>query len=337
MRLSCIPRIREHECARIRAMIDTCVVLLNMGGPRNGDEVRPFLKSMFADPDLIQMPLKGVLAPLIVALRTPSARKRYDQLPGGSPLLEITTQQALRLEQALNSTDANRYKVFVGMRYTSPSIADAFDEIRNSGCRSVIGLSMYPQYCRATTGSSIAELERVADRGKHPYRVRIVDRYFDHAGYLEALTATARAAIDDCQKEPFVLFSAHGVPQRMVAEGDPYVSETEQTVSGVVDRLGLSPERYQLAYQSRVGPVRWVGPSSESVIGELKARGVNELVIVPVSFTAENLETLYDMDIVLSRAAREAGVGHVRRAAALNADHNFIDALAILVREAENR
>ncbi len=318
-------------------MTDTCVVLLNMGGPRNGDEVRPFLKAMFADPDLIQMPLKNVFAPLIVALRTPSARKRYDQLPGGSPLLEITRKQAQRLEQSLNSTDTHHYKVFVGMRYTSPSITDAFDEIKRCGCRNVVGLSMYPQYCRATTGSSIAELERVADRGNHSFSVRIVDRYFDHAGYLEALTATARAAIDDCQKEPFVLFSAHGVPQRMVAEGDPYVSETEQTVSGVVDRLGLSPGRYQLAYQSRVGPVRWVGPSSERVIGELKTRGVDELVIVPVSFTAENLETLYDMDIVLARVAREAGISHVRRAAALNADSAFVDALTNLVREAENR
>ncbi|MCP4601509.1 MAG: ferrochelatase [Proteobacteria bacterium] len=303
-----------------------------MGGPRSSDEVKPFLKAMFRDPDLIHMPFKSVLAPLIVTLRAPKARKHYAQIDGGSPLLTITQDQARNLEQILNKDKRVQFKVLVGMRYTSPLISDALSAIANIKCQKIIALSMYPQYCSATTGSSIAELKRVAAQHSDLPPLRIIDRYFDRPAYLDALTVTVQAAIEKTQKNPFVLFSAHGVPVRMVQKGDPYVAETEATVSGVAERLNLPIDRWRLGFQSRVGPVRWVGPSSEQVIDELKDRSFEDLVIVPVSFTADNLETLYDIEIILAQKARAAGIPNVIRAHALNADPMFIGALADLVR-----
>jgi ferrochelatase len=315
-------------------MIETAVILLNMGGPQSSDEVRPFLKALFDDPMLIRLPLKSLLAPLIAALRTPKVRERYAKIEGGSPLTRITLKQAERLEKVLNGTESTRFRVLVGMRYTSPSIAEALDEAERAGCRKIIALSMYPQYCSATTGSSMAELRRSADDRPNLPRVEIIDRYFDRESYLEALASTVRSAMKDSVQTPFVLFSAHGVPERLIRDGDPYVAETKATVSGVVKRLDLPIDRWRLTFQSRVGPVRWVEPSSERTVSELGASGVRDLVIVPVSFTADNIETLYDIEVVLTGKAGKAGIPRVAMAPALNADPLFITALAELVREA---
>ncbi len=305
-----------------------------MGGPTSGDEVKPFLQALFADPDLIRFPLKRVLAPLIVSMRAPKVRRRYAQIEGGSPLLRVTTAQALGMARALNSEGSGKFEVLVGMRYTSPSIAEALERAKELECHRIIGLSMYPQYCRSTTGSSLAEIERVAGSLGGIPKVKVIDRYFDRPAYLDALAAGVAAITKRMSAEPFVLFSAHGVPVRMVEEGDPYVSEIEATVAGVVERLGLAADRWGLSYQSRVGPVRWVGPSSDEVIEELAARSVTSLVIVPISFTADCLETLYDIEIVLSGKAREAGIPHVERVPALNDSQAFIEALTEFVREA---
>ncbi|MCP4674553.1 MAG: ferrochelatase [Deltaproteobacteria bacterium] len=314
-------------------MSDTCVILLNMGGPTNGDEVKPFLRALFADPDLIQFPLKRVLAPLIVSMRTPKVRRRYAQIEGGSPLLRMTQAQADSLARALNREGSFKFEVLVGMRYTSPSISEALERSRELGCHRIIGLSMYPQYCRSTTGSSLAELERAAGLLSGISPIRVIDRYFDRSAYLDAQAAGIETVIKRMHGEPFVLFSAHGVPVRMVEEGDPYVGEIEATVAGVVERLALAGDRWELSYQSRVGPVRWVGPASDEVIEDLAARSVTDLVIVPISFTADCLETLYDIEIVLAGKARAAGIPRVERVPALNDSQAFIEALAELVRE----
>ncbi|MDJ0765757.1 MAG: ferrochelatase [Myxococcota bacterium] len=314
-------------------MVDIGVILLNMGGPRNPSEVKPFLREMFRDPNLIQMPFKRVLAPVIIALRAPVARRHYAAIDGGSPLFETTHAQAEQLEQTLNADGADRFRVVVGMRYTAPTTGQAVRSLASMKCGLIIGLSMYPQYCIATTGSSISALERAVAQEDTSARCHIIDRYYDHPGYIDAVAKTIRRATPHAGKGRFVLFSAHGVPMRMVRDGDPYVDETRATVDAVASRLNLDKGDFGLAFQSRVGPVKWVGPSSEAAIATIASSGVEELVIVPVSFTADNLETLYDIEIVLRKRAETLGIDRVIRVPALNIEQAFIDTLADLVHD----
>ncbi len=311
-------------------MTETGVVLLNMGGPSDGSEVKPFLKALFADPDLIRIPLRPILAPLIVNLRAPRVKKRYAQIPGGSPLMRISEEQAGDLEDRLNPDGEGAFVVRVGMRYTPPTIEQAVVELIRRGCRRIIGLSMYPQYCGATTGSSLTELRRVLAKQNRRVETHLVDRYFDHPGYLGAVAETVRDVLGE-EDPPFVLFSAHGVPMRLVEEGDPYVDETRRSVAEIAERLGLPEDRWKLAFQSRVGPVTWVGPFTDEVLVDLSQKGVRHLVFVPISFTVDNLETLYDIDIVLTPLAKSLGMETVKRAPALNRSPAFIEALAELV------
>ena len=311
-----------------------CVILLNMGGPSRGEEVQPFLEAMFRDPDLIQFPFKNILAPFIIRRRTPVARARYAQIPGGSPLLKMTMAQAEALEKNLNKNRQATFRVIPGMRYTQPTISDAVETAVEWECDELVGLSMYPQYCAATIGSSILELKRVAAVHRVQSRLTIIDRYSEHPLYIQAVQAVFEQTVRGFNATPFVLFSAHGVPLRMVRRGDPYVSETEATVKAVTQSLGLGEGQYRLAYQSRMGPVRWVGPSTDQVINELGDRGIKNLVFVPISFTVDNLETLYDIEIIFKKQAHDAKIEHVLRTPALNVIPEFISALESLVKQA---
>lgn len=311
-----------------------CIILLNMGGPSRPEEVRPFLEEMFRDPDLIQFPFKSLLAPIIIKRRTPIAQKHYAQIEGGSPLLRMTLAQAEALQDALNTSNIARFKVVAGMRYTNPTIADAVRQALEWKCDEIIGLSMYPQYCKATIGSSILELKRVVSKQPSSPALKIIDRYYDHPMYIEAVISVFRQTVGSHGSTPYVIFSAHGVPVRMVKQGDPYVSETEATVNAVAGGLGLGSHNWSLAYQSRVGPVRWIGPSTDNVISELAKRGVKDLVIVPVSFAVDNLETLYDIEIVFTEQAKQAGIERVQRTPALNVIPEYISTLESLVKQA---
>ena len=304
----------------------TGVVLLSMGGPDSLEAVRPFLKNLFADPYIFPVPGGRLLAPLIAWRRAPEARRYYERLGGRSPLIAETARQAEALGAALGA----RFFVTAAHRYWGPDERAAAEECRRAGARTIVGLPMYPQYCRATTASSLVALERAAR--ERALEVRALDRFAHDAGYLEALAASVRGVLDGFGPgaRPHVVFSAHGVPVSLVKKGDPYVAEVEATARAV-ERALPEGTPCHLAYQSRVGPMAWVGPSTEETLRRLGAAGVREALLVPISFVTEHVETLDEMDNRLAALAREHGVRDVRRAPALGTAPAFIEALARLV------
>jgi ferrochelatase len=321
----------------------TAIVLFNLGGPGNLDEVEPFLVNLFSDREIIELPLGALLQPLmarlIAKMRGPGVRSNYERIGGGSPQLRLTMAQADALEELLNvgQPGARPYRVFIAMRYSRPSSEDALAAIDRAGIRRIVTLTLFPHWSKATTGSSRNEFERALGLPRwrsRQFQVSHVDAYAADDGYLEAMTATVRQAWDQIpaahRDETVILFSAHGLPQKFIDQGDPYVEHIEATRAGILQRLGL-PNRQLLAYQSRTGPVKWLGPGTEEVIESLGHEGVRHLLVVPLSFVSDHIETLYEVDMLFHDAAREAGITGYYRPEALNSHPLFISALAGLV------
>jgi ferrochelatase len=322
---------------------DTAVVLFNLGGPNSLDEVQPFLVNLFSDREIIELPfgaaLQPVMARVIARLRGPSVRRNYARIGGGSPQLWITKQQAAALEDSLNTArpGGGRYRVFIAMRYSEPTCETAVAAIAASGIRRIVTLTLFPHYSKATTGSSRREFERVLARPiwrSLNFQVTHIDRYAGDPAYLDAMAATMRAAWlaipSERRSRAVILFSAHGLPQKFIDEGDPYVEDIETTRQGLLDRARL-PNRQVLAYQSRTGPVKWLGPGTEETLRDLGREGVTDVLVVPLSFVSDHIETLYEVDLLFSEAAREAGITGYHRPQALNTSPLFIRALAGLV------
>lgn len=322
----------------------TAIVLFNLGGPDNLASVEPFLVNLFSDREIIELPLGAALQPviarIIAKMRGPSVRKNYARIGGGSPQLRITRAQADALEEQLNAGlgGARPFQVFIAMRYSRPSSADALEAIAAAGIRRIVTLTLFPHWSKATTGSSRNELDRaLADPRWAPnqFEVSHIEHYYGDPGYLDAMTATVRDAWEtipgDRRNRTVILFSAHGLPQKFIDEGDPYVAHIQATRWGILERLNL-PNRQLLAYQSRTGPVKWLGPGTEDVIKELGREGVKDLFVVPLSFVSDHIETLYEVDLLFANAAHKAGITGYYRPKALNAHPLFIKALNRLVR-----
>jgi ferrochelatase len=315
------------------------VLLFNLGGPGTLDDVEPFLVNLFSDRDIIQLPLGALVQPLfaraIAKARGPSVRRNYASIGGGSPQLRLTRAQAEALGARLGRGDGS-VPVAIAMRYWSPRTEEALAELVAAGVERIVTLTLYPHYSSATTGSSERELARVLARPEWRGRFRVsgVDRFAEEPNYLDALAATVREALAGFPEEKrgrvVLLFSAHGLPQRFIDAGDPYVGETEATVRGVLARLSL-PNRHALGFQSRTGPVKWIGPGTDEILRDLGSRGVREVLVVPVSFVSDHIETLYELDQLFADVARKAGIADYRRSAVLNTHPLFIDALAGLV------
>lgn len=323
----------------------TAIVLFNLGGPDDLASVEPFLLNLFRDREIIQLPggaaLQPLMARLIAKMRGPSVRENYRRIGGGSPQLRITRDQASALENRLNAGagDSHHYQVFIAMRYTRPSAEDALTAIAAAGIRRIVTLTLFPHWSKATTGSSRNEFDRtLAGPGWRGARFDIthIERYADDPLYLDAVAATVRSAWDGIPQErrarTVLLFSAHGLPQRFIDEGDPYVAHIDATRFGVLERLNL-PNRQLLAFQSRTGPVKWIGPGTEEVLAHLGGAGVTDVLIVPLSFVSDHIETLYEVDMLFADTARAAGITGYYRPAALNTHPLFIEALAGLVHE----
>ncbi|HEX6973243.1 MAG TPA: ferrochelatase [Vicinamibacterales bacterium] len=322
----------------------TAVVLFNLGGPDDLAAVEPFLINLFSDREIIELPLGAALQPvmarLIAKMRGPGVRKNYERIGGGSPQLRITRAQAQALEEQLNAGLGGRrdFRLFIAMRYSRPSSADALEAIAAAGIRNIVTLTLFPHWSKATTGSSRNEFERaLADPrwAAQQFQVSHIEHYYNDPGYLDAMTATVRDAWETIPVErrnrTVILFSAHGLPQKFIDEGDPYVAHIQATRWGILERLDL-PNRQLLAYQSRTGPVKWLGPGTEETIEELGREGVKDLFVIPLSFVSDHIETLYEVDMLFGEAAREAGITGYYRPEALNTHPLFIDALARLVR-----
>jgi protoporphyrin/coproporphyrin ferrochelatase len=313
------------------------VVLMNMGGPDSLEAVQPFLRNLFSDEDLIRLPWgrlgQRTLARLISGRRAPKVRELYRSIGGRSPIAELTARQASGLEAALRAGGVE-CRCHVAMRYWRPFADDAVAALKADGVDRVLALTLYPQYSSATTGSSIKDLRRALHAAAVAAPVEVIDRYGDDPAYLDALAETVATGLADFpaaerDRVP-VLFSAHGLPQRYVDAGDPYEREVRATVAGVVQRLGLE-ERAHVGFQSKVGPVKWLRPSTEEVIHDLARRGAVNLLVVPVAFVSDHIETLQEIDLLYRDMARAAGVVDFRRAPALNDRPAFIAALAGLV------
>jgi ferrochelatase len=313
----------------------TAVLLLNMGGPDSLDAVRPFLRNLFSDPAIVGFPtlLRRPLAAMISARRARKVRPRYELIGGKSPIGPITIEQAKAVGQALGPTFD---PVLPAFSYWRPFISHAVGEASRSGAGDIVALSLYPQYCQATTGSCLEYLSMSLPGTSFEDSVRIIDSWATYPPYLDALAGTVEEALSRISKsvrdDAVILFSAHGVPKSIINGGDPYLEQTLSTVEGVMQRL--EGREHQIAFQSRLGPVKWLEPTLPDKLKELSAKGAPPLVVVPVSFVSDHIETLYELDIQHREIAEDLGFKVYERAPALNTRPDFIAALAELVRSA---
>ncbi len=310
-------------------MARLAVVLFNLGGPDSPAAIQPFLFNLFNDPAIIAAPgpLRWLLAQFISRRRVPVARAIYAHLGGKSPLLELTRQQASALHDRMS--ERADVKVFVCMRYWHPMSDEVTAAVKDFGPDEVIALPLYPQYSTTTTGSSLADWKRAAHRTGLTVPTRTVCCYPLAPHWLTAQVALLREALAHSGAGARVLFSAHGLPKKIIARGDPYQWQVEQTAVGVVDALGEELD-WAVCYQSRVGPLEWIGPSTEQELARAGIDGV-EVVIVPIAFVSEHSETLVELDIEYREVAAKYGVPKYTRVPAVGSHPEFIAALADLV------
>jgi len=312
-------------------MSPTAVLLLNLGGPASLGDVRPFLLNLFLDRDIIKLGpalLQPLIARLIVGLRLKEVCLRYAQIGGGSPILGETEAQAAALGVALASA-GRPLEVRPVFRYTAPRAREVLQDLRRKGIQRLLPVTLYPHACQATTGSSLRELEREATRLGLEVLPGI-ESYATAPLYLDALEGLLRATLAQCPGAT-VVFSAHSLPLKQIESGDPYQGETLATVEALKARLGAIPGGYRLGYQSKVGPVAWLEPSLGEVLQGLSGRDV---VVMPVSFVSEHIETLFELDIEYREKAEALGVGRYLRVPALGVDPRFIQCLTRLTLEA---
>ena len=312
----------------------TGVILLNMGGPDSVSAIRPFLARLFSDRELIRLPLAPLTQPLfawIVSwLRARHVRKYYEEIGGGSPIAKLTDRQRAALEEALGETGGN-FRVYVGMRYWHPLAEHAVLEMKEDGVARAIALPLYPQYCAATTGSSLSDLRRCMRWTGADFPLAEIRSWPDHPGYIAALCAKIKETIEGTPGtgNSHLLFSAHGVPRSFIDGGDPYQVEVEKTVEAVRKRF---PEiSHSISYQSRLGRTEWLKPDTVEEVIRLGREGIKRLIVVPVSFVSDHIETLHELDIRLRETAREAGIVTFLRVPALNDSPAFIGALKDIV------
>jgi ferrochelatase len=318
----------------------TGIVMLNLGGPATLDDVQPFLLELFADREIIQLPFQRWLGPFIARRRTPRVRGLYAGIGGGSPILRFTEAQGRGMVARLDrlSPGTAPHKFYVAFRYTKPRSDDALRMMRADGVERAVAFTQYPQFSCSTTGSSLNELWRAAARTglQDAFQWSIVDRWPVHPGFIEAMTETVREGLE--QFEPadrdraLILFSAHSLPLDVIDRGDSYPQEVGASVQRVVESLEV-PNPYLLAYQSDVGPVRWLGPRTEQVIRRLGTHGHKHVLVVPIAFTSDHIETLSELDREYGEVAHQVGITHYRRAPALNDRPRFLEALAEIVRD----
>ncbi len=322
-------------------MTKTAVVLFNLGGPDRPDAVRPFLFNLFNDPAIIGLPqpLRWLLAQLVSRRRAPIAREIYEHLGGGSPLLPNTEAQATALEQALAATGGDdETKVFIAMRYWHPMSDATARAVRDFGPDRILLLPLYPQFSTTTTGSSVKDWFRAARGAGLKAPSRVLCCYPRNPGFIAEAAALLAKSLDEAEakgKDFRVLFSAHGLPKKIVAGGDPYQWQVEQSSAAVVQALGSRSEGldWLVCYQSRVGPLEWIGPATEDEIQRAGADGVG-VVLVPIAFVSEHSETLVELDIEYRELAEGAAVPFYLRVPTVGAGSSFVEGLVELVRDA---
>ena len=313
-------------------MTRTAVVLFNLGGPDSPETIQPFLNNLFNDPAIIGLPwpLRPILASAISNKRQKEAREIYARIGGRSPLLEGTRAQAKTLQGRLD----NDTRVFIAMRYWHPMSEDTALEVAAFKPDRIVLLPLYPQFSTTTTGSSIKAWNKAASKVGLNVPTTAVCCYPTQVGVVAAHVGLLQAALDEAGERPVrVLFSAHGLPEKIVKSGDPYQWQIEQTAAAIVAGLDRPDLDWQVCYQSRVGPLAWIGPSTDDEIKRAgaEAKGV---IVIPVAFVSEHSETLVELDIEYAEMAAKHGASPYLRVPALGVTEAFIDGLATVVTDA---
>ena len=309
----------------------TAVILFNLGGPDSLDSVRPFLFNLFADPDIFKFPLgfvtQKLFAYMISRRRAAEARKGYAAIGGKSPLLENTRAQAIALQLALAEEGA--YDVYVCMRYWHPLTKEVVTELKQRSYEQLVLLPLYPQYSLTTSGSSYNEFMRECARQRYRPETVYIEHWYESDAYqraiVEAIENEAKKLPDPDPAMIELLFSAHGLPQKIVDAGDPYAEHIVATYEAIADALDWP--NTSLCFQSRVGPLKWLKPYTEDVIKAKAQAGTGQILVYPIAFVSDHVETLYELGIQYAELAKQQGVAHYRVVPALNDNPLLIAAL----------
>jgi ferrochelatase len=308
------------------------VILFNLGGPDKIENVEPFLFNLFNDPAILNLPtiLRYPLAKLISNRRAPVAKKIYEELGGSSPILKLTREQSEALETKLNQTKAdNKYKCFIVMRCWNPRANSVIKDVQLFNPEEIILMPLYPQYSAATSGSSIKEWKDVCKKNNYQVKTSTICCYPTDQNFINAHTKEIIKKIKDL-KNFKLIFSAHGLPEKNIKKGDPYQWQVEQSVQKIVKNLNIESLDWVLSYQSRVGPLKWIGPSTENIIVENSKLG-KHIVLVPIAFVSEHSETLVELDIEYKEIADANGCKNYTRVPALGINEDFIKAMSELI------
>ncbi|XP_019960916.1 ferrochelatase, mitochondrial isoform X1 [Paralichthys olivaceus] len=327
------PETRENRKPK------TGILMLNMGGPEKLEDVHDFLLRLFMDTDLMKLPVQNKLGPFIAKRRTPKIQEQYSKIGGGSPIKRWTSMQGEGMVKLLDemSPETAPHKFYIGFRYVQPLTEEAIEEMEKDGVERAVAFTQYPQYSCSTTGSSLNAIYRYySNRGDRPkMRWSVIDRWPTHPLLVECFAEHVSNELlkfpEEKRDDVVILFSAHSLPMAVVNRGDPYPQEVGATVQRVMERLGhCNP--YRLVWQSRVGPMQWLGPQTDDVIKGLCERGKKNILLVPIAFTSDHIETLHELDIEYGQVlGEECGVENIRRAESLNGNPIFMKALADLV------
>jgi len=309
-------------------MAKNAVVLLNLGGPDSLEAVEPFLKNLFSDHDIFKIPLgQKIFASLISRWRAPKVIEKYKIIGGKSPINEWTSVQGAMLQETLKK-ETNGIQVYIAMRYWRPAIRDVAAELSEKKLKKIILLPLYPQYSITTTGSSFKEWERTYTGD--PARVSYIDHYAESKKYISAINHRIDEAIlrfsSEVRKEIQIVFSAHGTPEQLVKKGDPYSQQIKTTVARVMAERNFS-HAHHLCFQSKVGPLPWLKPSTLETLMELANHKQKQILMVPISFVSDHIETLFELDIEYREIALKAGIENYVVTQGLNDSETFIDAL----------
>ena len=308
------------------------IILFNLGGPDKIENVEPFLFNLFNDPAILNLPtfLRYPLAKLISNRRAPVAKKIYEELGGASPILKLTKEQSDALEKKINQDqEIDEYKCFIVMRCWHPRAEQVIKEVQFFNPEEVILMPLYPQYSAATSGSSIKEWKDVCKKNQYKVKTSTICCYPADQNFVKAHTKEILKKIKDL-KNFKLIFSAHGLPEKNIKKGDPYQWQVEQSVKKIVEELNIENLDWILSYQSRVGPLKWIGPSTEDIIIENSKIG-KHIVLVPIAFVSEHSETLVELDIEYKELADANGCKNYTRVPALGTNEDFIKTMSDLI------
>ena len=308
------------------------VILFNLGGPDKLENVEPFLFNLFNDPAILNLPsfFRYPLAKLIANRRAPTAKKIYSEIGGSSPILKLTQEQATALELKLNKDDsASEYKCFIVMRCWHPRAENVVKDVITYNPDEIILMPLYPQYSAATSGSSIKEWNDICLKNNYNVKTSTICCYPTDESFVLAHKDEIIKKINNL-KNFKLIFSAHGLPEKNIKKGDPYQWQVEQSVAKIVKALNVENLDWILSYQSRVGPLKWIGPSTENIIIENSKLG-KHIVLVPIAFVSEHSETLVELDIEYKELADKNGCKNYLRVPALGTNANYIKAMSDLI------